>query len=80
MHDQTALKTEGIEDLLGQFPQVELSLDSGYQGLAKLDPKRIVVPPPKPGQPPLRTRSPTTSLRADISRPNVSASSTPSPR
>ncbi|MFE2214891.1 transposase family protein [Streptomyces canus] len=50
MHDQTALKTEGIEDLLGQFPQVELSLDSGYQGLAKLDPKRIVVPPPKPGQ------------------------------
>lgn len=41
----------GIEDLLAQFPHVELSLDSGYQGLAKLDPKRIVVPPPKPGKP-----------------------------
>ncbi|WP_443049311.1 hypothetical protein [Streptomyces sp. NBC_00316] len=50
MHDQTALKTEGIEDLLSQFLQVELSLDSGYQSLAKLGPKRIVVPPPKPGQ------------------------------
>ncbi|WP_428986304.1 transposase family protein [Streptomyces camelliae] len=52
MHDQTALKTEGIEDLLTQFPQVERSMDSGYWGLAGLAPQRIVVPPPKPGKGP----------------------------
>lgn len=35
---------------------------------------------PSPANPPLRTRPPSTSVRADISRPNGSASSTPSPR
>lgn len=49
-HDQTALKTEGIEDLIVQFPLVELSLDSGYRGLAKIDPARVIVPPLKPGK------------------------------
>ncbi|WP_408058979.1 transposase family protein [Streptomyces canus] len=33
MHDQTALKTEGIEDLLGQLPPSRTAL-GGYLGLA----------------------------------------------
>ncbi|HVB41750.1 MAG TPA: transposase family protein [Streptosporangiaceae bacterium] len=35
MHDQTAVKTEGIADLLTRFPQVKLLVDAGYRGLAK---------------------------------------------
>jgi len=29
----TALRTEGIEDLLCHYPQVTAEVDSGYQGL-----------------------------------------------
>lgn len=35
MHDQTALRTEGIADLYEQFPQVKTKNDAGYRGLAK---------------------------------------------
>jgi len=34
MHDQTAVKTEGICDLLAQHPTVKVHVDEGYRGLA----------------------------------------------
>src|SRR5215470_12473870 len=35
MHDVTALRTEGIEELFRQYPKVNVKVDSGYQGLAR---------------------------------------------
>jgi hypothetical protein len=35
MHDQSAVRTEGIADLFEQFPDVKAKVDSGYRGLAK---------------------------------------------
>jgi hypothetical protein len=54
MHDQTALKTEGICDLLEQFPQVKAKVDAGYRGLARQFPGQVHAPPlkPKAGAPP----------------------------
>jgi len=48
MHDVTAVRTEGIEDLLRQYPTVHAKVDSGYQGLARDFPDRISAPPKKP--------------------------------
>ncbi len=48
MHDQTALKTEGICDLFEQFPQVKAKVDAGYRGLAKQFPDQVEAPPLKP--------------------------------
>src|SRR5256886_2647627 len=54
MHDATALRTEGIEDLLRRHPGVTADVDSGYQGLARDFPGQITAPPKKPkaGAPP----------------------------
>ena len=48
MHDQTAVKTEGIQDLLRQHPTITATVDSGYQGLAKAFGDQVHAPPPKP--------------------------------
>ena len=48
MHDQTAVRTEGIADLLTRFPQVRLKVDAGYRGLAKEFPDQVHAPPKKP--------------------------------
>lgn len=48
MHDVTALRTEGIEDLLHRYPTVRAKVDSGYQGLARDFPDQISAPPKKP--------------------------------
>lgn len=40
MHDQTAVKSEGIEELLEQYPQVKARVDAGYRG-----PGQTVSPP-----------------------------------
>jgi DDE superfamily endonuclease/Helix-turn-helix of DDE superfamily endonuclease len=48
MHDVTALRTEGIEDLLRQYPTVRARVDSGYQGLARDFPEQVSAPPKKP--------------------------------
>src|SRR5260370_38872048 len=32
-HDQTALQTDGIDNLLEQFPHVQAEMDAGYRGL-----------------------------------------------
>jgi hypothetical protein len=50
MHDVTAVRTEGIEDLLRQYPQVKADVDSGYQGLARDFPDQVTAPPKKPGK------------------------------
>jgi hypothetical protein len=50
MHDATALRTEGIEDLPGRHPGVTADVDSGYQGLARDFPGQITAPPRKPGK------------------------------
>ena len=48
MHDQTAVRTEGITDLFTQFPQVKAKVDAGYRGLAKEFPDQVQAPPLKP--------------------------------
>lgn len=50
MHDVTALRTEGIENLLRLHPAVKAKVDSGYQGLARDFPDQITAPPKKPGK------------------------------
>lgn len=49
MHDQTAMKTEGICDLLENYPKVKVKVDAGYRGLAKQFPGQVQAPPRKPG-------------------------------
>nr|WP_231948628.1 hypothetical protein [Jiangella alkaliphila] len=49
MHDQTAVKTDGIDELLDLYPGVEAELDDGYKGLAKAHPGQVRIPPKKPG-------------------------------
>jgi hypothetical protein len=50
MHDVTALRTEGIEDLLRAYPDVGAEVDTGYQGLARDFPGQISAPPKKPAK------------------------------
>jgi len=50
MHDQTALQTDGIDDLLEQFPDVGCEMDAGYRGLRRDHPGQVSVPPKKPGK------------------------------
>jgi len=48
-HDQTALKTDGIDGLLDQFP-VQAEMDAGYRGLHRDHPGQVSVPPRKPAK------------------------------
>ena len=50
MHDQTALKTEGIEELLRRYPTVNIRVDTGYRGLAKAFPTQVSAPPLPPAK------------------------------
>ena len=50
MHDQTAIKTEGIEELLRRHHAVHATVDAGYRGLAKAFGGRVHAPPPKPAK------------------------------
>jgi hypothetical protein len=50
MHDQTALQTDGIDDLLDQFPDLEAEMDAGYRGLRRDHPAQVSVPPKKPAK------------------------------
>ncbi|MHC5904679.1 transposase family protein [Streptomyces sp. S6] len=47
MHDQTAVKTEGICGLFEQYPQVRAKVDAGYRGLAQQFPDQVQAPPLK---------------------------------
>jgi hypothetical protein len=57
MHDVTALRTEGIEDLLRRHPGAAAEVDTGYQGLSRDFPDQVSAPPEKPrtGAPPEET-------------------------
>jgi len=59
MHDQTALQTEGIDQLLGHYPDVRTEMDAGYQGLHRDHPAQVSTPPKKPAKdaPPQATRA-----------------------
>ena len=48
MHDQTAVRTEGIDELIEQYPEVKFLVDSGYRRLAKDHPDQVIAPPLKP--------------------------------
>jgi hypothetical protein len=50
MHDQTALRTDGIDHLLEQFPDVRAEMDAGYRGLHRDHPHQVSVPPNKPAK------------------------------
>ena len=50
MHDVTAVRTEGIEDLLRAHPEVGAEVDTGYRGLARDFPGQVSAPPKKPGK------------------------------
>jgi DDE superfamily endonuclease/Helix-turn-helix of DDE superfamily endonuclease len=50
MHDVTAVRTEGIEDLLRAHPDVQAEVDTGYQGLARDFPAQVSAPPKQPGK------------------------------
>ena len=59
MHDVTALRTDGIEDLLRRHPDVKAEVDAGYQGLGRDFAAQVSAPPKKPGKnaPPEETAS-----------------------
>jgi hypothetical protein len=48
MHDQTAVRTEGFDPLIEQYPQVKFLVDSGYHGLTKDNHGQVAAQPPKP--------------------------------
>jgi hypothetical protein len=79
MHDVTALRTEGIENLLRLYPAVKAKVDSGYQGLARDFPDQITARPKSPARMQHPRRSRRGRLRARPSPHSGSASSTPSP-
>jgi hypothetical protein len=68
MHDQTALRTEGIDDLLGQFPDVAGEFDSGYRGLRNDHPEQVNVPPKKPAKDAGQRRTPRRVRRMGAAR------------
>lgn len=49
-HDQTALQTDGIDNLLQRFPDVRCEMDAGYRGLHRDHPGQVSVPPKKPAK------------------------------
>lgn len=79
MHDQTAAKTEGVQDLLRQHPMVTATVGAGYQGLAKAFPNQVHAPPPNPARTRQPSRSPSTRSLASSSPRGESVSSMPSP-
>ncbi|MGW5449654.1 helix-turn-helix domain-containing protein [Streptomyces asiaticus] len=48
MHDQTAMRTEGIAEQLRLHPGVKTEVDEGYRGLADEFPGQVTAPPKKP--------------------------------
>ncbi|MEU0966381.1 transposase family protein [Streptomyces sp. NPDC005917] len=48
MHDQTAIRTEGIAEQFRLHPNVRAEVDEGYRGLANEFPEQVSAPPKKP--------------------------------
>jgi hypothetical protein len=50
MHDQTAIRVEGIDALLHAHPKVKILVDAGYRGLRRDHKGQVIVPPPAAGK------------------------------
>jgi hypothetical protein len=48
MHDQTAVRTEGIAEQLRLYPNVRVLVDAGYRGLVNQFPGQVIGPPKRP--------------------------------
>ncbi|MER8084785.1 transposase family protein [Streptomyces sp. NPDC094048] len=48
VHDQTAVRTEGIAEQFRLRPNVKAEVDEGYRGLANEFPHQVSAPPRKP--------------------------------
>ena len=79
MHDQTAVRTEGIADLFERYPEVKAKVDAGYRGLAKEFPDQVQAPPLKPKKDATPEETAAYEEHATSSHRNGSASSTPTP-
>ena len=73
MHDVTALRSEGIEELLRRYPTVRARVDSGYQGLARDFPDQVSAPPPWRAGWPGFVAFPPSSSTSQSRRPSGSA-------
>lgn len=47
MHDQTAMRAEGIAEQLRLYPGVKTEVDEGYRALAGELPGQVTAPPKK---------------------------------
>ncbi len=56
--DQTAIKCEGIDGLLADYPDVAIEMDDGYRGLARDYPGQVTAPPKKLRKDTARSRDP----------------------
>ena len=79
VHDATAVRTEGIEDLLRHYPDVPAEVDSGYQGLARDFPGQVSAPAQQTRQNALLTKPPSGNGNATSSPQPGSAPGTRSP-
>ncbi len=79
MHDATALRTEGIEDLLRHYPDVTADVDSGSRAWPATSPPRSPPRPRNRRPAPRPVRSMSGKQSANSSPHGGSASSTPSP-
>ncbi len=79
MHDATAVRTEGIEDLLRHYPDVQAEVDSGYQAWPVTSLARSAPRPRNPARTPLPAKPPAGNSNATSSPQPGSASSTRSP-
>ncbi|MEU9545858.1 transposase family protein [Streptomyces mirabilis] len=77
MHDQTAMRTEGIAEQFRLRPGVKAEVDEGYRGLANEFPEQVSAPPRKRKDHARMARDTPGARHADGSPPAVSAWSTP---
>lgn len=80
MHDQTAVRTEGIAEQLRLHPSVKAEVDEGYRGLANEFPDQVTAPPKKPKDDAPDGRSGPGARCGAARSPAASSSSMPTPR
>ncbi|MFD7180549.1 transposase family protein [Streptomyces sp. NPDC059904] len=79
MHDQTAMRTEGIAEQFRLHPDVRAEVDEGYRGLANEFPEQVSAPPRNRRKTP-RSVTITPGMRNGAASPRRgSASNTPTP-
>ncbi len=65
MHDQTAVRTEGIAEQFHRLPKGKAEVDEGHRGLANECPGRVSAPPKKPKDDACRWASTTPGASSD---------------